>query len=630
MDLVKGGEAGARIVLPDDGNPVTEQAARILNRYLKAITGAVLPTIAEKDAGAGHPVPRVFLGATRAAAAAGIDVAKLKYDGFVWKVVGCDLYMVGRDSTFASAQGSRRLEDACHGTARGVYRLLEEFGGVRWYLPTPTGTAVPTADRFSVPGRLERKEEPPFGYTLGGLDGLGEWSLANGQRRAVDVLVLGHSWDGALREVGDPKALFDKEPERFALVNGKRLSSPSNFHLCTSHPDFVDMNVRYFSKLFDKGYRWVEYNQSDGWARCECDRCNAMDLLDERQREIGPYWTREDDPCDLARVPAERLWVPLHAIAERLYKKYPDRKIVPLAYHPTFIPSEKIEKFPPNVMISLTREYPARFEAFAGYDKTIWTYWWGDYHGAGLTPNMMPRQVAGHLRPLAERGVKGIFSCGGGEKWGLEGCAYYVYAKLAWNPALDPDAVLDDYCRGVYHAAAPDMKEFFNLIESRVAAGKSTQTVQDRASNLHKIVSSAFFPEAYPPKILNSLDILLARAKAKIAGDETAQQWLALTELQYRYLKTLATGFSLYREFRYSRNASPELCRELIAAAKAREDLIGEITALKGKQDWLKDWFPGAGVYMGTLISGGSMYATLTDRPPFSEGFAKELAERLK
>jgi hypothetical protein len=537
MDLVKGRAATARIVLPEDGNTVTEQAAGILNRYLKAITGTRLPVVSEKEADAGQSGPRVFLGATRAAAAAGIGVAGLKYDGFVWKVTGGDLYLAGRDFTFASAKGSRRLEDACHGTVRGVYRLLEEFGGVRWYLPTPRGTVIPKADGFSVPDRLERKEEPQFAYTLGGLAGLGEWSLANGQRRAINVLVLGHSWDGALREVGDPKELYEKEPERFALANGKRLFSSNNFHLCTSHPDFIDMNVRYFSKLFDKGYRWVEYNQSDGWVRCECDHCNAMDLLDERQREMGPYWTREDDPCgDPRRVPAERLWVPFQAIAERLYEKYPDRKIVPLAYHPTFIPPRKNPRFPPNVMISLTREYPAHFEAFAGCGKTIWTYWWGDYHGAGLTPNMMPHQVADRLRPLAEQDVKGIFSCGGGEKWGLEGCAYYVYAKLSWNPSLDPDAVLDDYCSGVYHAAAPHMKEFFNLIEARVAAGKATQTVADRASNLHKIVSAAYFPEAYPTRILNSLDILLARAKAKIAGDDTAQQWLALTELQYRYL----------------------------------------------------------------------------------------------
>jgi hypothetical protein len=86
----------------------------------------------------------------------------------------------------------------------------------------------------------------------------------------------------------------------------------------------------------------------------------------------------------------------------------------------------------------------------------------------------------------------------------------------------------------------------------------------------------------------------------------------------------------LYREYRYSRNASPELCRELIAAAKARDGLISEIMALKEEKDWMKEWFPGAGIYLGTMVSGGSMYATLTDRPPFSEGFAKELEAKLK
>ncbi len=630
FDLVTGGQAAVRLVVPDGEHPVTMQAGELLARYVKEITGSELPIIAEKEAGKEQGGRRVFLGATRAALAAGVDVSKLKYDGFIWKVVKGDLYIAGQDFTFASAKDSLRLVNACHGTVRGIYRLLEEYGGVRWFLPTPKGVVIPKADRFSVPDQLDHKEEPPFGYTLGGLAGLGEWSLANGQRRAVDVLVKGHSWDGALRGRGDPEKLFEKEPERFALVNGKRYHSKSGFQLCTSHPDFVDMNVEYFSKLFDAGYQWVEYNQSDGWIRCDCERCNAMDMLDEIEKKTGNYWSREPDPCDLTRAPAERLWVPLHAIAERLYVKYPDRKIVVLAYHPTVIPSKKIKQFPPNVMISLTREYPAYFEQFAGFDKTIWTYWWGDYHAAGVTPNMMAHKVAEHLRPLADHGIMGIYSCGGGGTWGLAGSAYYVYTKLAWNPNLDVDAVLDDYCRGVYHAAGPEMKEFFNLIEARVETGKAKQTVEQRAANAYNIAVDNYFAEAYPPIVLNSMDILLAKAKAKIANDNTALQWLALTELQYRYLKTIANGFTLYREYRYSRNKTPALCRELIGAIKAREDLISEIKGLKDKADWLKDWFPGVNGYMTSMQTGGSIYARLLHRPPFSEAFAKELAKRLK
>ena len=625
LDLVADGRAAAKVVVPDEANPVTGLAADLLVRYVAEITGVRLETLREKDAGATAEA-RVYLGATEKARTAGVDVSKLRDDGFVWKAVGRDLVIAGRDVPFASAKGATGLRTACHGTARGVYRLLEDYGGVRWFLPTPKGVVVPKSERFSVPDALSRREEPPFAYTAGGVAGAGEWSLANGQRLAADVRITGHSWDGALRDRGDPKQLFEKDPSLFAQVNGKRVYSDSNFQLCPSHPGFIEMNVTHFSKLFDAGYQWAEYNQSDGWCRCECDACDAQDRLDELKPTWGEYWNREPDPSNTALAPAERLWLPFREIAARLNAKYPDRKIVVLAYGPTFIPSQKVTRFPPNVMIALCREYDAHFDFYAGFDKTVWTYWWGDYHVSGYTPCMMPHEVAGRLRRLVDRGVRGVFVCGGGEQWGLEGPAYYAYAKLSWNPGLDVDTLVDDYCRGVFHSAATEMRQFFNLIEARIRIGQNTQTVKERAENECNIAAANYFPEAYPPAVLSALDSLLAQAKGKTGGDEFARQWLALTELQYRYLRIVATAFTLYREYRYSRQKPLALCRELAAAVEERTRYFNELEKVKADPRWTGDWFPGSGVFMGGVRTGGSMFGALNNRPPFSEAFAKELA----
>jgi len=625
FDWVMDGKAAATLVVPGGTNAVTGQAAELLTRYVAEITGVGLQTVTEPDAPASGT--RIFLGATKAARAAGIDLSALKYDSFVWKTNGKDFFVAGNDYRFASAKGNDPGKSVCQGTARGVYRLLEEYGGVRWFLPTPKGVVVPKSARFSVPDTLNRQENATFAYTAGGVSGFGEWSLANGQRMAVDIRIQGHSWDGALRNWGAPKKLFGKDPSIFALVQGKRHYTDSNFHLCTSHPDFVEMNVRYLSTLFDAGYQWVEYNQSDGYRRCECDACNAMDQLDELAQTKGAYCGKAHapNPHDKSLPPAERLWVPFHEIALRLYEKYPDRKIIPLAYGPTFIPSQKVKRFPPNVMISLTRDFPEYFEAYADFGKTIWTYWWGTYHVSGLTPNLMPHDVAARVRELADRGVLGVFACGGGEQWGLEGPAYYVYAKLSWDPRLDADVLLKDYCRGVYHGAAPEMERFFNLIEARTAVGKATQTVKEQADNDYRISAANYFPEAYPPHILTALDSLLANAEAKTAGDDFATQWLAFTGLQYRHLKIVANGFNLYREYRYVRNKTPELCGELLAAIDARKAFLNELSGLKARRDWVDAWFPGAGAYMASAVTGGVMYGALDICPPFNDAFRKEL-----
>lgn len=245
MDLVRDGRALATIVLPAGANPLTEQAADFLVRYVAEMTGAKLDILREGDARAVSG-PRVFLGATEAAKAAGIDVRGLKYDGFVWRVVEGDLFIAGKDVLFAPGKDVNGFR-ACRGTLAGVFRLLEEYGGVRWFLPTPKGEVVPKATGFSVPDALQRKEEPVFAYIHPRLSSHGHWSWANGFRAAVNVkLHGGHSWEAAVGQLGDPKELFEKDPTIFALIKKKRYYTARNFMLCTSHPDFVEMNVEYF------------------------------------------------------------------------------------------------------------------------------------------------------------------------------------------------------------------------------------------------------------------------------------------------------------------------------------------------------------------------------------------------
>ena len=342
--------------------------------------------------------------------------------------------------------------------------------------------------------------------------------------------------------------------------------------------------------------------------------------MDDLAEKIGPYWSREVDPGDKRLLPAERLWVPFDEIAKRLYERYPDRKIMALAYHPTLIPSQKIKKFPPNVIIELCRYGPRDFDAYSAHkDKTVYIYWWGAYQVQGLTPKPLSHQIARNVRTLAGHGVLGIYVCGGGELWGLEGPAYYVFAKLAWDPQRDEDKILDDYYRGVFHQAAGVMKEFFDLLEERVAVGHKTQSAEDKKRNFFYLRSADYFPAAYPPGVLARLDGLLQKAKGKVENDDLAKNWLALTDLQYRYLKIVATGFNLYKEYRKSEDLAVR--RKLAEAVDARKEFLKELEGLKDDQAYLSDWFPGWDVYMSYAPSGGSIYGRVDNRPPFNGEF---------
>ena len=589
LDLVKNGKAVATIVLPEDANPLTGQASKYLVEYIEKITGANLPIVRESDSKALSGT-RVFLGATKAAQKAGIDLCALKYDGFIWKVSDGNLFIAGKDVLFPPGMDVNSNR-ACRGTVMGVFRLLEDYGNVRWFIPTPRGEVVPKADDFSVPDNLDKRQEPSFGYIVGGFSKYGNWSWANGIRMAVNGKVGDATWDAALRNYGDPEDLFKKDSTIFALIDGKRrlgrkvavkqVYKYTHNMLCNSNPAFVEMNEQYISKLFDEGYDWVGYGKSDGWQRCECEKCDAMDKIDDIWNGKYRYWIWDWDMESVDKtVPApERLWVPFNEIAKRLYEKYPDKKIMALVYTNTLIPSLKVRKFPPNVMFQLCKHEPKYFEIYSGYKHGVFVYWWGTFNIQGITPKTLARKVADEVRYLADHNVYGINICCGNEVWGLEGPAYYVMAKIAQDPNRKVDEVLDEYYRGIFHAAAPVMKEFFDLLEKRIEAGNSMQTEEESRKSVIAGRPEVYFPAAYPEEVLFKLENLLERARKIVKNDDFASNWIGLTDLQFRYLKIIATGFNLYRK--YNDNPTPENHLRLAKIVEGRKAFLEELEELK-------------------------------------------------
>ena len=639
LHLVRDGKPVATVVLPDGDNPLTEQAVDFLVDCVGRMTGAPILVVREEDAGALSGT-RVLLGATRAAREAGLDVSSLKDDGFMLRAQGNDLFVAGQDALFPSEPDINSFT-ACRGTLMGVFRLLEDFGGAGWYLPTPRGEVLPEASGFSVPGDLDRREAPAFSYiSTTGVNGHGYRVWANGYRRAINMRTGVHTWDAVLHHHGDPDALFQKDPTIFALIDGERRLSygrgvgrkvepgdPSfqdgmkyrNLMLCTSHPAFVEMNVSYFSRLFDAGYTWAGYGQSDGYQPCECERCREMDGIDPSWwKGIGKDWNWDWEVNTHVNVPvAERLWAPLYEIARRLYERHPDRKLIALVYNPTYPPSRRVKAFPPNVAVELCRHTPAYLGAFSAFRwKTVYTYWFGTYRVQGITPKPLTHRIAEDMRRFRDNGVMGIHSTSGGEIWGLEGPAYYAYGRLAWDPDRDVDAVLDRYCRGVYGPAGPVMKAFFDLLEERIAAGDALQTPEERRINQEKMHPQVYFPAAYPETALAQLEGLLAQARDLARGDAVAQGWLWLTDLQFRYLRIVATGFNL--QCRSEADPTPDLRRRFTRVAEERWTFLSELEDLRRDEARMRDWFPGWELYMKNAPSGGTMFGRIDHLPPFS------------
>ncbi|MBM4045834.1 MAG: DUF4838 domain-containing protein, partial [Planctomycetes bacterium] len=322
LDVVRDGKAVARIVVPDSPDDYTKLAAGWIRDYVKKASGAELAIVEEgKDGGAG---PRICLGATKAAAAAGIRGEGIKWDGCRLAVKGETLFLAGHDEP-----GVGKVDyKAPKGTCRAAVTFLEEFCGVRWLVPSPMGEFVPERKDIVVPDDLDRTVAPAFLYATGRFiyGARTPAGYANNFREALRLYTAGgHTWPVWV----SVSQYYKDHPEYFALNGSQRCSTEWN-HLCTSHPDVKLILLRELRKKFDEGYDWAQLAQSDGYRRCECPTCDAMDNYRTWQggSETFVFKTLPENPC-------ERILTVHRDIAAEALKSHPGKTVHIISYGPT-------------------------------------------------------------------------------------------------------------------------------------------------------------------------------------------------------------------------------------------------------------------------------------------------------
>ena len=74
-------------------------------------------------------------------------------------------------------------------------------------------------------------------------------------------------------------------------------------------------------------------------------------------------------------------------------------------------------------------------------------------------------------------GVRGISSDQWGPGW--YPLNMYAFGKLAWNPQLKPEELIDDFCAKYYGRAGRTMAAYWNLLEQSLRESWTTQTAID-------------------------------------------------------------------------------------------------------------------------------------------------------
>jgi hypothetical protein len=518
LALVSAGKSDFAIVIPDQPGETERYAAQELQTFLEKISGVRLDVLAEKDAGNRKAV---LIGATLRGSSIipDGDLQPLGQEGFVLRTQKGDLAIRG---------GGPR------GVLYGVYSLLEDHLGVRWY--APGADLIPKMETIDLPA-LDVSDKPAFEYRepffFEQFDG--DWAARNRANGNSDRLEEKHG--GKIQYFGGfvhtansllpPSQYFAGHPEYFAEIAGRRVQDGQP---CWTNPDVRKIIVQRVMELAESTAgkpSIISVSQNDNSRRCECARCMAV------EREEGS--------------PSGPLLRLVNEVADAVAVKYPNVAIDTLAYSYTE-DAPRITRPRPNVIIRLCHMAPScdlhplgkcpLNEHYVGNLKAwnkisnrlyVWHYVTNFHHYPLPFPNL--NAIVKDMKFYNKNSVKGLFAQGsyqspGGDMAELKA---WLIAKLLWNPYRDPEPLVDDFIKGYYGPAAPAMAEYIAVQRRRV-----------KSPNLHAHLFSDPRIGYLNEETLEKMGAALDRAEALAASDTAYSDRVARARMWYLYVWAVA------------------------------------------------------------------------------------------
>jgi hypothetical protein len=550
--IVRDGESRSVVYVAPNAKPAAMLAARELQEYVGKISGAKLEIVHVLPANK----PTIYIGDSKHVRRMGIDVGKLPIEGYRIVSDKDRLVLVGQDGDrdyVPACRGSKCRHLPCSlGTARAVYRLLEDVFGVRWYMPGELGEVVPRRPTMSTP-ELHITDWPRLGLRRTRIiphprhDSKLYGQYATGKKTVPWLARAGYGGgpEGAVQFWHTFQLLQkyrETNPEYFALLdNGERDFDTTCFrrgNLCLSNPGTVDALAKeadlHFKRFPDDLSFAVSPNDCM-YQICLCEPCQSWIKPELRGMPYG------DLTGDQKRgVYSDYVWNFVNKVARKVGEKHPGRLVTSYCYQNYVYAPQSIAKMEPNVGIVFCkwllysgedslqeiyanmREWRTKLSGpLYASDYYIWIW-----RSAGKVPKLkgfpvaMPHKIARDMAVLGDvcdgQSIYGAMSL---LSPGLMHVNFYVVGKMMCDPDLDVDKLLDEYYVKFYGAAAPEMKAFWELSEKAVS---------------RDISKSAGFADTmetwFPREELREYFSLLAAGKAKTPPDSREHRRLVLIE----------------------------------------------------------------------------------------------------
>lgn len=525
ITLVRDGIPVSAILLPEQATSAAQFSAMELRRHIQMISGAELAILKEGEAFNGFGI---YVGETEFAKKNGFRREDFKLEESQIKFTPTGVILIGRDQqvfgkpVYGTFTNVPYFYGYNKGTLYAAYNFLERYLGVRWYAPTDAGTAFvprktieveakdlrqkPVMSAFRMeympkPLLMERgKEFQKYDCEMLRLRWRSTWNYGFCNHNVYSVW---YRYWGKAKDPEKAKYFIEKRPQYFAQgYTGKsgqylialREQYPGDNdlppQLCNSNEEVVRFFAREAAGKFDgsgekglglnisrmEGTPWfypIEPDDNNGF--CLCTKC--LSLFPEK------------------RVAGKRPTHYIHfdwigRIAREAAKINPEIHIATLAYGETLQYPQGLE-IPPNVGIQMCIVPYDFWVSFDGSAKkyqewvgnrepekrmmTVWTYmfsgaWYAKFIDKNeyFFPMFAAKHTAETFKKLAADGIQGWF----GETPDEIGMPFwhtqletYVAFKMADDPTLDADRMIDEFFTLYYGAAASPMKKFYELVE---------------------------------------------------------------------------------------------------------------------------------------------------------------------
>jgi hypothetical protein len=515
-DVVKGGKPVATVVSdamrtePKAKGKGKKQAAApaggdtaataLLVSWVQKMTDAELP-VADKAPASG---PAIYVG--RAAVRAGLkldDIDSPTKEG-VRIVVEADRILIAGQSDAA--------------TTKAVARFLEHLG-CRYFMDGPLGEVYPRSPNLGVepvtitekPGLLYRNPKGPSWNAAG-------WKAWNGA--GGETFAHAHSWGRYI-----PKGLYDQHPEYFAMgADGKRRQGD---WLCTSNPGAREVFALNVISAIKAGGKNPSISPPDGRGYCQCPQCKAQDNPKQVEPSSGTVSvsTRYADFFD--------------AVARRVAKDCPDSVLSFYVYADYTQPPKLDHKLSPNLcaVIAPIRycrlhalgdpDCPSRrqqVEMIEGWAKVASKLGYYNYMynlADGTVPMFKFTPCKVEFPYLADRGLS-FMTIEVLSNWYVYGPQIYLSLRMAYDPKLDPAAVMEDYYAKFYGPAAPHMKAYWTTID------EATARLHNHSGGFYGLSA------AYTPEVVRRCESVLALAAEAAKGDKVYAERVAMHAAGFR------------------------------------------------------------------------------------------------